>query len=119
MCCALLAADPIHQARGVEERVHLISQLFDVERDLDGLADIAGFRASFGCLSQTGRLIEAFSHQGKLRHQGGVERGLRPWRLLSPPLRSVARRSPVESEQSSGSLWSTRIVGRLADGPSG
>ena len=71
----LLAADSIHQACSVEERVHLISQLFDVVRDLDSPADIARSSTSFGCLSQTSGLIEAFSHQGKLHHQGGVEGG--------------------------------------------
>lgn len=69
----LLTADPIHLARCVEERVHLTNELFDVERNLDSLADITRFRAGFGCLPQNGGLIEACSHQNKLHHQGGCE----------------------------------------------
>jgi hypothetical protein len=31
----------VHQARGVEQRVRLVNQLFNVIRDLDSLIDIA------------------------------------------------------------------------------
>ncbi len=34
-------ADPIDQAGGIKERMHLVDEMFDIERDLNSLLDIA------------------------------------------------------------------------------
>jgi hypothetical protein len=44
------SVDSVHQARGIEDRVHLVKQLLDVKRDLDSLLDVAALSAGLGRL---------------------------------------------------------------------
>jgi hypothetical protein len=51
--------DAMDQARRIEERVHFIDELLDVERDLDSLFDIANVGADLGRLGDARRPLQA------------------------------------------------------------
>src|SRR5665213_161242 len=61
--------DAVHQARGVEEGVDLVDQLLDVERNLDGLFDIAAVGAGISRSSDAGGLVKPLAHFGEMRLQ--------------------------------------------------
>ena len=65
--------DAMDHAGGIEEGVHLLGQLLDIERDLDGLFGVAGLGAGFGRFGDAGRLIQAFAHFAKMHFQRRFE----------------------------------------------
>lgn len=67
----LFATNSVHQTRGVKKRIHLVGQLFDIERDFYCLLNVTGLPARFRCLAETGCLIQAFPHQHQLCQQHG------------------------------------------------
>jgi hypothetical protein len=109
-------ADAIHETSGVEQRVGLIEQLFDVECDFEGLFDIAGVGADLGRLGDGGSLIEPSPDFRDVR----LERGFEYDRVHGGSLHHhthAPRRSEVErkGEQSYGSFPPRPIMIRRQD----
>src|SRR5260370_42059548 len=55
-------ADAVDHAGCVQKGIHLIDQLFEIERDLDCLLHVAAFGAGFGGLGDAGCLFEPLPH---------------------------------------------------------
>lgn len=64
----------VHQACRVQEGVHLVKQLRDIERNLDGFADIAGLGAGAGRFRDAGGLFKPVTHLGNVGFQRGFQR---------------------------------------------
>lgn len=90
----------MHQTRSVQEGVHLVNQLLDIKRNLDGFADVASISASAGRFRDASSLFKPIPHfrnvglqrlfEGLSVHGGGSFRH---------HTRSVLQRSPVENQK--------------------
>ncbi len=89
--------DPIDQTGGIKERVHLVDQLFDIERDLNTLLDIACVGAGLRRPRNASGMIKSLAHLREI----GLDRDFNRMRvhgqrLLSPPHMLCTRRKSSE-----------------------